>query len=428
MIKHSKTLILVLAFLLLFPYQAFAYKIVIDPGHGGKDPGAIGVNGLQEKVVNLDIALKLRELLQQKGYEVVMTRENDRYLTLAERVVLSDAANADLFVSVHANSFKSYNRGTMVLYYDNDYPQADYPASDRMKELSAYSKKLAQQVQSSFVNTVGTIDLGLTKSAVYVTRMGSVPSILIETAFLSNKEDAAMLADDAVRKKMAVGIAEGIAAFQPPVFVDTVGHWARDSILKVKDKGLVEGVNNRYEPDRSLTRAEFLTLMDRMFNFTTLSHACSSKTVTEDTYGCKSSPTSGLNTGFTDLPTTHWAYPTFAKALELTLIEGYEDGTIHPDAPITRAEVAVLFQRLLQAESAVANVNVPAGETQASMQNQASPSFFKDVPADLWSAKAIYELAGKGIINGMTAAEFMPHRSISRAEMAAMMDRYISKP
>lgn len=412
--KPTKILILAITFMFIIPYQAFAYKIVVDAGHGGKDSGAIGVNGLLEKNVNLDIALKLRDELVRQGQEVIMTRADDRFLSLGERVDFTNAQNADLFVSVHANSFHYLNRGTMVLYYDDAYPQEDYPASDRMKVLTPYSKQLAQGVLDSFVRLVGTVNQGLTPGAIYVTRMGTIPSILVETAFLSNAEDAAMLASDEKRKQMAQGIAKGILAFKPPVFVDTVGNWARDSILRMKDKGWIEGTNNRYEPNRALTRAEFITIMDRMFNFSSLKNSCEqTSTVGVSVSNCVSDKGIGMDGKYSDLPSSHWASAVFTKAQKINLIQGYEDGTIRPDQSITRAEVAVLFDRLLHTSN---QKKYP--------QASKLPLTFTDVPLQLWSAESVYELVREGIINGVSENQFMPDRYINRAEMAAMMDRY----
>jgi N-acetylmuramoyl-L-alanine amidase len=395
-----------------FPYQAFAYKIVLDAGHGGSDPGASGVNGLKEKDVNLDITQKLRDELTKRGYEVVMTRTDDTYWSLAQRVNFTDALQADLFVSVHANSHPNGAvKGSMVLYYDNDYPQEDYPASDKMKQLTPYSKDLAQHVLDSLVSAAGTKNLGLVPSAVYVARMGSIPSILVETAFLSQSSDAALLASDTIRAKMAVGIANGITAYAPPLFTDSLGHWARESILRMKNKGIIDGIANRYEPDRALKRAEFLTLMDRVFSFDKLETACTpSGTVTSAVYSCQTADRT-----YKDLPNSYWASPVFAKAEKLNLLQGYADGTIRPEQPITRGEVAYLFDRLIQLS------------TKSGGQSPAPKVTFDDVPANLWSAKAIYALKQKGIINGITDTSFKPEQTMTRAEIAALLDRYYTK-
>jgi N-acetylmuramoyl-L-alanine amidase len=407
----KRLILLTLLLTLAFPYQAFAYKVVLDAGHGGSDPGATGINGLREKDVNWDITQKVRDELIARGYEVVLTRTDDSYWSLAQRVEFTNTQQADLFVSIHANSHPNgKTNGTMVLYYDNAFPQEDYPASETMKQLTPYNKDLAQHVLDSLLAAAGTKNLGLVPSAVYVVRMGTIPSILVETAFLNQASDAALLASDSVRSKMAVGIANGIAAYTPPLFTDTLGHWAREAIIRMKNKGVIEGIAGRYEPERALTRAEFLTLMDRVFAFSEMKAACEPNgTVTSSVYGCQAAGAQN----YKDLPASHWASPVFAKAKKLNLLQGYSDGTIRPNQSITRGEVAFLFDRLLQMAS-----------TTNSLQIAASISSFDDVPESLWSSKAIYALKNKGIINGKTDTSFKPDQTISRAEIAAMLDRY----
>lgn len=402
------TLLLTIA----FPYHAFAFKVVLDPGHGGSDPGATGVGGLRETDVNLDITLKVRQALLDRGYEVILTRTNDTFLSLAQRVEFTNEQQADLFVSIHANAHSSSKaNGTMVLYYDNAYPQEDYPASSTMTQLTPYSKDLAQLVQDALLAQAGTKDLGLTPSAVYVARMGTIPSILVETAFLTNKSDAALLASDAMRSKMAIGIANGISAYEPPLFTDVLVHWSRSAVLRMKNKGIVEGIANNYEPDRALTRAEFLTLMDRVFSFSKLPSVCSANgSVTSNVYGCGTGPAAK---SYSDLPASHWANAVFAKAGKLNLLQGYADGTIRPNQAITRGEVAYLFNQLLQMTSPT--------------KQSTDQSAFDDVPKSLWSASAINTLKEKGIINGISETTFKPDQTMTRAEIASLLDRYITK-
>ncbi|WNR45839.1 N-acetylmuramoyl-L-alanine amidase [Paenibacillus roseipurpureus] len=404
LLKKWTLLTLLLTF--AFPYHAFAYKIVLDAGHGGSDPGAIGVGGLRETDVNLDITMKVKQALLERGYDVVMTRTTDTFWSLAERVAFTNEQKADLFVSIHANAHANSNvNGSMVLYYDNNYPQEDYPASSTMSQLTPYSKDLAGHVQDALVASAGTKDLGLTPSAVYVARMGIIPSILVETGFLTNKSDAALLNSDAARSKIALGIANGISAYEPPLFTDVLVHWSRPAVLRMKNKGIIEGIGNNYEPDRALTRAEFLTLMDRVFTFSKLPTVCEAKSsVTSSVYGCNA------GTSYSDLPASHWASAVFAKASKLNLLQGYEDGTIRPNRAITRGEVADLFNRLLQMTSAGA----PA----------VYQPYFDDVPKSLWSALAITNLKEKGIINGVTDTSFKPNQTMTRAEIAALLDRY----
>lgn len=407
--------------LLVLPGQASAAKIVVDAGHGGYDPGAIGVNGLQEKTVNLDISRKLRDILVRRGYEVVMSRDSDIYLSLKERVEFTNAQNADLFVSIHANSFPNPGtRGAMVLYYDDAYPQSSYPASPEMRALTPQSRELATKVLDSFVKTVGVENRGLVPSAVYVVRMGSIPSILFETAFLSNRADAELLASDQVRQRMAQGIAGGIEAFMPPnmVFPDTRGHWAREAVLRLNAQGVVEGVGDRFEPNRLLTRAEWMTLLGRVFDLPssgTAGSACGpggKDTVAGAVYregGCAASQGAAA---FRDVNAGHWAFAALDRAVKAGVLEGYPDGTLRPDRPVTRAEVAALFQRL---------AFMPQEQ-----QPEESLQPFKDVPSAYWAAEAVALLKQAGWINGVTSDTFEPERSMTRAEAAALIDRYLT--
>lgn len=151
--------------------------------------------------------------------------------------------------------------------------------------------------------------------------------------------------------------------------------------------------------------------MDRVFTFSQLKSVCEpSGTVTTIVYGCQVP----AEQSYKDLPSSHWASPVFAKAKNLNLLQGYSDGTIRPDQSITRGEVAFLFDRLLQMASITTN-SPPVAAASAS---------FDDVPEALWSAKAIYALKNKGIIDGITDTSFKPSQTITRAEIAAMLNRY----
>jgi N-acetylmuramoyl-L-alanine amidase len=387
--------LLAAAVLLTAPCQASAAKVVVDAGHGGKDPGAIGVNGLQEKTVNLDIALKLKDELAKRGYDVFLTRDSDVYVSLEERVERTNEAKADLFVSVHANSHPSDAvRGVMVLYYDKDFPQPGYPPSDAMAALTPESKKLAETVLNRVATDIGLPNKGIVPSAVYVVRMGQVPSILVETAFLSNATDAALLADPAARGKIAASIAAGVAEYLPisDRFVDMAGHWAEPIVIRLKEQGIVEGDHNRFYPNRPVTRAELLTLMNRVEPFDEKPNG----TAPQD--GKESDRT------FTDLGRDHWAYDTIEKALKLGYIDGYSDGTFRPDKPVNRSEAAAMINH---------------------KGDKPSEAVFADVATGHWAAPYIYRLKKVGLIEGTADNRFEPQKEMTRAEAAALIDRYL---
>lgn len=199
----------------LFQKGSLAGKlIVIDPGHGTAnglgiiDPGAMGASGLTEREVVMDISAKVAALLTEKGAKVILTRTTQSTnLTLDGRVQLANSVNADLFVSIHANA--SFNRnasGTSTYYYA--------PASDPvLGPQRAQRVRLAQLVQQSLVAHGQRKNLGIIQSSFKVIRETNMPSILVETAFISNSTEEKLLADAAFRAKMVRGIVEGIERY-----------------------------------------------------------------------------------------------------------------------------------------------------------------------------------------------------------------------
>jgi N-acetylmuramoyl-L-alanine amidase len=408
--------------LLLFPVQMYALTVVIDPGHGGHDPGAIGVNGLKEKDINLDISNKLRQELIKIGYDVIMTRESDQPLNLQERVAIANQSGGNLFVSVHSNAHTNKSvQGTLVLYYDDRYPQSMYPASTPMKLLTHENQILAQSVQAEIIREVGTLDRGIVPSSVFVVRNGIMPSILIEAAFLSNKQDAALLASDQFRAGVARGIAAGISKYQPPVFYDLSNHWAKEHILKLETLGLVKGDRGAFHPNRQMTRAEYMTVLDNLFSFERLlnnkeleaeqpkeEEMAKDETVQEEEIVHVEVPLQ-----FVDLTEKHWAHSSLLLAAQLGILHGYEDGTIRPDRPISRAEMVVIFDKLALSE-------IPDDQTDPSLLIT-----FTDVPEQSWYTSSVYKMKQLGYIQGISDDTFAPNRQLMRAEGASMISRYL---
>lgn len=412
--------LLVAASLVSSPYIGHAAKVVIDPGHGGSDPGAVGINGLYEKTVNNEISYRLRDLLIDKGYEVVMTREDDRTLSLQERVNIASNAGADLFVSVHANSHPTSSvRGTMVLYHDASLPNPSYPASEEMKALTPQSRQLAQLVLSSVLEQVPNVNRGLVKSSAYVVRMGNIPSVLVETAFLSNSEDAQLLSSSSIRQKYAVGIMNGILKFAPPTFSDIGLHWAKESILRLNEQGIAGGDNGKFYPDRPLTRAELVTFAERAFGLGTVKAGVTlaehrGTSVTEDVYDAEdvTAPVDDASVpAFPDLSDSHWSYGTMVNAVRSGVLQGYPDGTIRPDAPVSRAEVAVVLDRLI-------------GRT---LTDGGTAVAFADVNSTNWAYDSIVRLSSSGIVHGVADKQYAPERQVTRAEIATMVDRQMMR-
>jgi N-acetylmuramoyl-L-alanine amidase len=174
--------------------------VVIDPGHGGHDSGAPGLGGLLEKDVVLPIGRRIASVLQQNGIQVVLTRDTDYFVTLQGRVDIADQANANLFVSVHANSVNSRPdvSGLETYYYDS-------------------GLGLARVVHSTILQSIPTLkDRGVRKARFYVLRKSSMPSILVETGYMTGQEDNPRLGSPEYQNRMAEAIANGILLYLRP--------------------------------------------------------------------------------------------------------------------------------------------------------------------------------------------------------------------
>ena len=226
-------------------------RVVIDPGHGGRDPGAIGVGGIREKDVNLKLARRLASRLEADGFEVVMTRDDDRYLDLEQRTARAESARGDVFVSIHANaSARRGTRGIEIYYLDEDHErhsldvaarENDVPRSDldplqrtlaklRVSEAGAHSKTLASTLHERIVaglesnrRTRDMPDLGVKKGPFYVLFLSSMPSVLVEAGFLTNRSDARLLASDRYLDLLADNMADGLARYRDQVETRVAG-------------------------------------------------------------------------------------------------------------------------------------------------------------------------------------------------------------
>jgi N-acetylmuramoyl-L-alanine amidase len=199
--------------------------IVIDPGHGGKDQGTENrMLKVSEKRLALDIAFRLEQLLRAQGYRVTLTRSHDRFVPLEERGQKSNAAGADLFVSLHLNAVAQNTPGvcgaeTYLLPPQNEMSTArsQWLPDDREacpnNAFDTYNLLLAYSVQKKLTERLGTADRGVRKARYVVLKGVKCPAILVECGFLSHPQEAAQLATGAYRQRIAQAVAQGIAAY-----------------------------------------------------------------------------------------------------------------------------------------------------------------------------------------------------------------------
>lgn len=231
------------------PLGGLVRKVVIDPGHGGKDPGAVGPTGVREKDVNLDVARRLARLLRERGIEVVLTRTSDVFIPLAERSRIANRELPDLFLSIHADAaprasaqgattyvvrevFEHAGRGKVTtadraVLAAKEVPlnpahvgaQPASPASQlalwqvMLTEYRREGRLLAEAIQRRLPRETGQADRGVREAAYAVLKWTYCPAVLIEVGFLSNRTWEARLARPEYREQTARAIAEAVVEF-----------------------------------------------------------------------------------------------------------------------------------------------------------------------------------------------------------------------
>jgi N-acetylmuramoyl-L-alanine amidase len=171
--------------------------VVIDPGHGGRDPGAIGIGGLREVDVLTPISFQVARILEQNGVQVVLTRRGDYFVDLAPRVQLARRVNADLFVSIHANAISMRRpdvNGIEVYHFGR-------------------GEQLARYIHRSILSSVSIGDRGVRRARFFVLRNNPMPAVLVEVGFVTGASDASKLSDPSFRSQMADAIARGILQY-----------------------------------------------------------------------------------------------------------------------------------------------------------------------------------------------------------------------
>ena len=230
--------------------------VVIDPGHGGHDPGAIGPGHLYEKNVVLDIALKLKKILSSDPHlEVYLTRDKDVFIPLEERTAIANSKNADLFVSIHANASSSRSARGIETYFlnwtDNEEAMKVAARENRislknmkkmnsekdalgmmLRDLRRENKRdqsllLANYIQKTLVDDLsrdyhGVVDLNTKWAPFYVLLGARMPSVLVEVSFISNPHEEKLLSGNAYREDLAKSIADGIRKYMEKTGQETV--------------------------------------------------------------------------------------------------------------------------------------------------------------------------------------------------------------
>lgn len=217
-------------------------KVVIDAGHGGKDPGAIGRNGVKEKDITLDVARRLKGELEDKGIDVIMTRLSNSFISLSRRCEIANSSNADLFISIHVNAnrarriqgfevyclreFSDSAISKLVYSGDADYLFKGMAMDNSSKNVKAilldmiYTQNrgqaltLARCISSSAAKEVSLKNRGIKGANFFVLKNTHIPAILIEIGYISNSVEERYLRSSFYRQQLAESIASGLLNFQ----------------------------------------------------------------------------------------------------------------------------------------------------------------------------------------------------------------------
>ena len=204
-----------------FLKNAGSRVVVLDPGHGGKDKGAVSPRNVQEKLLVMDVAKRVRNQLQARGLIVHLTRDGDQSLSLSERTKKAARWNADLFVSLHADSASKTAKGaaTFILSLPKCYSTLSYgkgtPSgkANPGNRFNLANTVLGYRIQQNLIKATRQDDRGVKHARFQVLREAPCPAVLVEMAFITNPQEEALVIRASHRAKIAKGIADGIAAY-----------------------------------------------------------------------------------------------------------------------------------------------------------------------------------------------------------------------
>lgn len=214
--------------------------VVVDAGHGGKDPGTQGATGIKEKTVVLDIARHIKDYLEEAGLKVILTRDSDEFISLPQRTEITTKSDADLFVSIHANSNPTRKTEGIEVYYAKTSSKRDLDEEQRAKNEKTYVKKLnssysnvledivadmmyvqkvsqsetlAKRIVNESSSEAGGVNRGARHCRFFVVRNTLIPAVLVEVGYLTNRHEEKKLSSLAYRQKIAEAIAHSIIKY-----------------------------------------------------------------------------------------------------------------------------------------------------------------------------------------------------------------------
>ena len=368
------------------------YKVFIDAGHGGTDPGALGY-GYRESDLNLQVAKKVESKLKSKGIDVKMSRNSDIFYSLSERAEMANDYGADAFVSIHQNSAEAKSANGIETYYN------------RNKE---EDKPLSNDIQKQVISQTGANNRGVKNAEFTVLVKSEMISALVECGFITNESEVKKLSDSSYQDKLATGIADGIEDYlKSNVIIEESQMAASGKVINANSLNVRKGPSTSFDIIGTLNGGDKVNIVGKSNNWYKIEY--------NGTYGYVSGsyieldatePGQDNKINFTDVGKDYWAYSQIESFVEKGYIDGYGDGTFRPQDPIKRNEFVKIFNRVF-------------GLTEKS-------GIVFDDTKDNWAKDEIDIAVTNGVAQGVGDNKFEPEQYITREAAAKMLANYMN--
>ena len=367
------------------------YKVFIDAGHGGTDPGALGY-GYRESDLNLQVAKKVESKLKSKGIDVKMSRSSDIFYSLSERAEMANDYGADAFVSIHQNSAEAKSANGIETYYN------------RNKE---EDKPLSNDIQTQVISQTGANNRGVKNAEFTVLLKSKMISALVECGFITNELEVKKLSDSSYQDKLATGIANGIEEYlKSNVIIEESQITATGKVVNADSLNVRKGPSISFDIIGKLSGGDKVKVIGESNGWYKIEY--------NGTYGYVSGsyieldstePDQDNKINFTDVSQDYWAYSQIQDFVKKGYIEGYGDNTFRPKEPIKRNEFVKIFNKVF------------------GLTNKSGIVF--DDTKDNWAKDEIDIAVTNGVAQGIGANKFEPEEYITREAAVKMLANYM---
>ena len=367
------------------------YKVFIDAGHGGTDPGALGY-GYRESDLNLQVAKKVESKLKSKGIDVKMSRSSDIFYSLSERAEMANDYGADAFVSIHQNSAEDKSANGIETYYN------------RNKE---EDKPLSNDIQTQVISQTGANNRGVKNAEFTVLVKSKMISALVECGFITNELEVKKLSDSSYQDKLATGIANGIEEYlKSNVIIEESQITATGKVVNADSLNVRKGPSISFDIIGKLSGGDKVKVIGESNGWYKIEY--------NGTYGYVSGsyieldstePDQDNKINFTDVSQDYWAYSQIQDFVKKGYIEGYGDNTFRPQEPIKRNEFIKIFNQVF------------------GLTNKSGIVF--DDTKDNWAKDEIDIAVTNGVAQGIGANKFEPEEYITREAAVKMLANYM---